>query len=151
MRFQVFLSNRCRFDKKKRLLVSGGGDGTAGTGSFATEADILSEKKDKLGKNPGKRGVSVGDLPASAAWEANAYIPPAATKAHLGEIDFGILLCSQSQRNQTRSKCTACLKPVIRRLIPTCSLYQGRNLQRRFLNVNGNGIGENAPVRTEVI
>ena len=102
MKFQFFSSNRCRSDKKKHLMISGGDDGTAGTGSFATEADILSEKKDKLGKNPGKRGVSIGGLPTSAAWEANAYIPPAVTKVHLGEMDFGILLCSESQRNQTR-------------------------------------------------
>ena len=99
MKFHFFLSNRCRSDKKRHVAVS---DGTAGTGSFATEADMFSERKDKLGKNPGNRGVSIGDRPASAAWQANAYIPPAVTKVHLGEIDFGILLCSESQRNQTR-------------------------------------------------
>jgi len=55
--FKRLLPNK----KNVYLSIPGGGDWTAGTVNRATEADIFSEKKDTLGKKPGKRDVSAGD------------------------------------------------------------------------------------------
>lgn len=69
-----------------------GGDGTAGIGNSAAEATPFSEEKNKLGYDLGRKEGSGAKSPAESGMKSNAYVPPEASKVHLGEINCCIFL-----------------------------------------------------------